>query len=568
VTPDLELRDYLGILRRRAGIVLLTTLVVVGVSLVTSFLQTPLYRGTANVLLQPRNSDSLFDSRAPGQRVDPERALQTEIQVLKSEPVRDLVRSRIGSAPKVSASSVLESDVIAVRAESTDPAWAAAVANAYAGAYVDFRRKQAVDDLLAAGQEVQAKIAGLQGEIDALEGEIASAPASRQATVRQAVEERRNTLVQQQGLFKQRLDQLQVDAALKSGGAQLVGSAVAPSSPVSPRPIRNGILGALSGLMLGVGLAFLKEHLDDSIKTKDDLERAVPGVTVLGLIPRVADWRSREEPRLASIADPMSSAAEAYRTLRTSIQFLGLDKPVRTLQVTSADAGEGKSTTVANLGVAFARAGQRVVIVGGDLRRPRIHQFFGIGNSLGLTSVLLGRMPVSAALYPVRGQGGLWVLPAGPVPPNPAEVLVSARVDQVLAEIDADVVLIDSPPILPVTDALVLARRVDATLVVSLAGSTGRKEAARAIEMLRQVGAPVAGAVLNGIPAEGPYGYGYGYQYHSNGSANGHQPAWEGHREAVLALPPAAAPVSPAEEYASPPGDWSEAWRRLGQNGA
>ncbi len=564
MTPDLELRDYLGILRRHAGIVLLTAFVVVVISLVTSFLQTPVYRGTAKVLLQARSSESLFDSRGVGQRVDPERALQTEIQVLKSEPVRDVVRSQIGSAPPVSARSVLETDVIAVRAESTIPEQAAVVANAYATAYVDFRRKQAVDDLLAAGQEVQAKVGDLQGEIDALEGEIASAPASRQGAVRQAVEERKNTLVQQQALFKQRLDQLQVDAALKSGGAQLVGRAETPTSPVRPRPVRNGILGVFSGLLLGVGLAFLREYLDDSLKTKDDLERAVPGVSILGLIPRVGGWRSREEPRLVSVADSKSSAAEAYRTLRTSIQFLGLAKPVRTLQVTSASAGEGKSTTVANLGVAFARAGQRVVIVGCDLRRPRIHEFFGIGNSLGFTSVLLGRLPLSASVYPVRGQSGLSVLPAGPVPPNPAEVLTNPRVDDLLAEIDADIVLIDSPPILPVTDALVLAPRVDATLVVSLAGATTRKEVARAVEMLRQVGAPVAGAVLNGIAVEGSYGY--GYRYYSDGSPNGHEHAWAGRGEAVLALPAPAAPASGPQDRAESSSDWSDAWRRLGQN--
>lgn len=564
MTPDLQLRDYLAILRRRADIVLLTVLLVVGVSLVASYVQTPIYRGTARVLLQPRSSDSLFDSGAVGQRVDPERALQTEIQVLKSEPVRDVVRSRIGSAPPVSASSVLETDVIAVRAESPIPEQAAAIANAYATAYVDFRRKQTVDDLLAAGQEVQAKVVDLQKEIDALESEIATAPGSRQEAVRRAVEERKNTLVQQQGLFKQRLDQLQVDAALKSGGAQLVGSATTPTSPVRPRPVRNGFLGVFSGLMLGVGLAFLREHLDDSIKSKDDLERAVPGISVLGLIPRVSSWRSREEPRIVSIADPASSAAEAYRTLRTSIQFLGLDKPVRTLQITSANAGEGKSTTVANLGVAFARAGQRVVLVGCDLRRPRIHEFFGIDNSLGFTSVLLGRLPLSAALRNVPGQSGLSVLPAGPVPPNPAEVLASARVDDVLAELDADIVLIDSPPILPVTDALALSPRVDATLVVSLAGSTPRRDAVRAIEVLRQVDAAVAGAVLNGVMAEGSYSY--GYQYYSDGSRNGHQRAWQGHRETVLALP--AAPPSRAVDDAQSRSDWSDAWWRLKQNGA
>lgn len=562
MTPDLLLEHYLGVIRRRRAIVLVAFVVMVGGSVLASSLQTPIYRGTAKVLLQPRSSDSLFDSSAAVQRLDPERALQTEIQVLKSEPVRDLVRTRIGSVPPVSASPILETDVIEVRGDSAVPDRAAAIANAYASAYVDFRRKQTVDDLLAAGQEVQSKVADLQEEIDALEGEIAAAPTSRQTTVRQVVQERKDTLVQQQGLFKQRLDQLQVDAALKSGGAQLVGRAATPTSPVTPRPVRNGILGVLSGLMLGIGLALVREYFDNSIKSKEDLERAVPAISVVGLIPRVSDWKTRGEARIVSFANPRSSAAEAYRTLRTSIHFLALDRPVRTLQVTSPSADEGKSTTVANLGVAFARAGQRVVIVGCDLRRPRIHEFFGLPNSVGLTSVLLGRLPLMAALQAVP-QSGLSILPAGPVPPNPAEVLSSARVEEVLSEIDADIVLIDSPPILPVTDALVLAPRVDATLVVALVESTARKEIARAIEMLRQVDAPVAGAVLNGVSEEGSYGY--GYRYYGDPHTNGSERARDHSGETVLALPLAS---NGAQSDAGPASDWSDAWRRLGQPGA
>lgn len=563
MTPDLLLQHYLGVIRRRRAIVIVAFVVVVGGSVLASYLQTPIYRGTAKVLLQPRSSDSLFDSSAVVQRLDPERALQTEIQVLKSEPVRDLVRTKIGSVPPVSASPILETDVIEVRGDSAVPDRAAAIANAYASAYVDFRRKQTVDDLLAAGQEVQLKVADLQEEIDALEDEIAAAPTSRQTTVRQVVQERKDTLVQQQGIFKQRLDQLQVDAALKSGGAQLVGRAATPTSPVTPRPVRNGILGVLCGLMLGIGLALVREYFDSSIKSKEDLERAIPGISVIGLIPRVSDWKTEGEARIVSIADPRSSAAEAYRTLRTSIHFLGLDRPVRTLQVTSPSADEGKSTTVANLGVAFARAGQRVVIVGCDLRRPRIHEFFGLTNSVGLTSVLLGQLPLSAALQAVPAQSGLSILPAGPVPPNPAEVLSSARVEEVLFEIDADIVLIDSPPILPVTDALVLAPRVDATLIVSLVESTARKEMARAIEMLRQVDAPVAGAVLNGVSGEGSYGY--GYRYYGDPHTNGSERARDRSRETVLALPPAS---NGAQSHAGPASDWSDAWRRMRQPGA
>jgi len=193
---------------------------------------------------------------------------------------------------------------------------------------------------------------------------------------------------------------------------------------------------------------------------------------------------------------------------------LALDTPVVTIEVTSPSPREGKTTTVANLGVAIARAGQRVVVVGADLRCPSVHEFFGLDGSLGLTSVILGKTPLSAVLQPVAGQNRLSVLPSGPLPPNPAEILSSWRFAEVLTSLhqNADVVLIDAPPVLPVADALVLSGRVDATLLVTLAGVTARQEVSHAMELLTQVGAPVVGTVLNGVAESGEHGYGYDYQ--------------------------------------------------------
>ena len=496
-TAVLELRDYLGVVRRRKGTIALSVLVAVSVALVASFLQTPTYEGKAEVLLQARSTESLFDPNT-GERLDRARVVDTEIKVLKSQPVRDAVAEELGAAPDVSAEAAGETDVIEVRAASTDAKRAATVANAYASAYIDFRRKQAVDDVLGAAQQIQGKVGDLQKQIDAL-------PPGAQ----------KDSLVGQQALFKQKLDELQVDAALKTGGAQLVTQAATPTSPIRPTPLRNGLLALVLGLILGLGLAFLVEYLDDSVKTKDDLQRVAPDVPVIGLIPAVANWKPTDEPRVVSLLDPKSPAAEAYRTVRTSIQFLTLERPMRTLQVTSPSAQEGKSTTLANLGVALARAGQRVVVVCCDLRRPRIHEFFGLQNTTGFTSVLLGKVPLSAALQPVADQPRLSLLSSGPLPPNPSELLSSRRTIDVLTSLqaEADIVLIDSPPVLPVTDALVLSGRVDATLLVCVAGATTRKDAARAVELLQQIDAPLVGTVLNGVTADSGYGYDYGYRY-------------------------------------------------------
>ncbi len=547
VAAEPDLRDYLQVLRRRKAVIALSMVVFLGVGLTVSYLQTPRYAATAKLLLRPRSAGTVFAPGSAQSNVNAERSVQTEIEVIEAEPVRDLVREKIGAAPSVTVRAVGETDVVTVRAESTNPRRAAVVANAYAEAYIDFRRKQAIDELAAASEEVQAKITGLQQQLDNLASQLAAAPVcvdarttaeacARRDNVEQTVGSRRTTLNSQLGLFQQRLDQLQVDSALASGGAELVTPASTPNEPFEPTPVRNAVLAAVLGMLLGTGLAFLREHLDESIRGKDDFEHAVPGLAVLGLIPLVADWKEKDRGRLVSLSDRTSSAAEAYRIVRTSIQFMGLDRAVRVIQVTSPNAEEGKTTTLSNLAVAFAASGLRTVAVDCDLRRPRLHEFFGVDNAEGFTSVLLGHVALSKALQPVAGQERLLVLPSGPLPPNPSELLSSDRTQGFLQSItaQADIVLVDSPPALPVTDALVLSQRVDATVIVATAGTTTQRAAARAVEILRQVNAPVIGAVLNGVSEEGRYGS-YSYRYYSaelavgtgvaSANGNGEEPA-------------------------------------------
>lgn len=258
-------------------------------------------------------------------------------------------------------------------------------------------------------------------------------------------------------------------------------------------------------------VAAVGELLDDSVKSKGDFQRTVPGVRVLGLIPAVPQWRSKDEALTVSLSDPQSPAAEAFRTLRTGLLYVQDRSRFRSLQVTSASASEGKTTTAVNLAVAFAAAGQRVVLVGCDLRRPRVHEFFDLSNEFGFTSVLLGKVPLSRALQEVPRQPRLFVLASGPLPPNPSELLSSRRTQEVLRSLaaDADLLIIDSPPLLPVTDALVLSDSMDATLLVSVVCSTTRSELRRAVELLGSVEAPLVGAVLNGVSPQESYGEPY-----------------------------------------------------------
>jgi polysaccharide biosynthesis transport protein len=521
-----DLRDYLQVLRRRKAIIALSLAVVLGVALLVSYLQTPRYAATAKLLLKPRSSQSVFQSESQVY-VDPVRSVQTELEVIKTEPVQDLVREKIGSAPPVQAGSVGETDLVILRAESTDASRAALIANTYATAYIDFRRKQAFDQFSAASKEIQTKITQLQQQIDSLTSTTANLPpcvdpsatpeACAQRTAAEAtITARRTTLLAQLGLFQQTLDQLAVDSTLASGTAELVTPASTAAEPFAPTPRRNAVLGVVLGLLFGIGLAFLVDYLDDSIKGKEELERAVPGVGVIGLIPQVQDWKAKDKSRVISLSDPTSPGAEAYRILRTSIQFLGIEHQTKLIQVTSANAQEGKTTTLSNLAVAFASSGLRTVVVCCDLRRPRLHQFFGLDNAVGFTSVLLGNVALSKALQPVPGQDRLLVLASGPLPPNPAELLSSSRTADLLRSLasQADIVLIDSPPVLPVTDSIVLSQRVDSTVLVVSASTTTRKAAHRAAEMLHQVNAPLVGAVLNGVSEDTGYG-GYASRYYS-----------------------------------------------------
>jgi capsular exopolysaccharide synthesis family protein len=231
----------------------------------------------------------------------------------------------------------------------------------------------------------------------------------------------------------------------------------------------------------------------------------------------VTSWKKRDSAVVASSAEPSSPAAEAYRSLRTSLQFARQARELRTLLVTSPAAAEGKTSTLANLGAVFAQAGERVALVSCDLRRPRLGQFFGVEEGSGLTTVLLGQQTLEQALTPVSGYDCLWVLGAGPVPPNPAELLNGPMVGEIFATLQEnfDLILVDSPPVLPVTDAMVLSKYADGTLLVVASGQTGRAELQRTAERFAQAKASVVGIVLNEVSKQSGYGGGYGYGYGS-----------------------------------------------------
>jgi len=211
-----------------------------------------------------------------------------------------------------------------------------------------------------------------------------------------------------------------------------------------------------------------------------------------------------EQPDLITLINPRSPAAEAYRTLRTNLTFAALDKPIETLVVTSAAPGEGKSTVLANLAVTMAQGERRTILVDADLRRPGLHEIFGIVNDRGLTTMIVEEAALDDPPLIDVGVDNLWLVPSGPIPPNPADILGSRKMEGVIAALKAraDVVLFDAPPIIAVTDAAVLGTKVDGVLLVVCAGRTRREHAQRARELLERVHVRIVGAVLNDAPRD------------------------------------------------------------------
>lgn len=487
--PQTTLRDWWRVIIRRSWIVIVAIVATTSPAIALSMRQDSIYAADADMLIGQGPGESVFGSGQ--QTINADRQIQNEISVLESDAVYDRVKQNLGlkdDPPAVSGSGFGDADVITVRVESGDPHTAAKLANAYVAAYIDVKREQAVNGMVAASTELQAKITDLQTQIDALDTQMDASSTDDDSG--RAVD--RRALVDQQALLRQHIDQLQVDAALSAGNAQLVRPASAPIKRIKPTPVRTTTLAAVVGLLLGLLAAFFVDHLDDSVLSADDLPRLGPDIPVLATVPNV----TTRDNRPLAISAPESPVVEAYRNLRTNLQFLGIERKMRSIQVTSTRPGEGKTTTAANLAVVLSQTGANVVLVDADLRKPHLHRLFAIDGSNGLTNNLAGD-PMELTIQRITDQ--LWVIVGGPIPPNPSELLSGRRMDAFAEELSRrfDYVIIDSAPILAVSDAAALSRHVDGVLLVVQAKHVTLPQLRESLVHLERVGAPLLGIVLN-----------------------------------------------------------------------
>jgi capsular exopolysaccharide synthesis family protein len=332
-------------------------------------------------------------------------------------------------------------------------------------------------------------------------------------------------------MLKEKYEEARIKEAGQIGNVRIIDRAVPPESPIKPKKKLNVLLGALLGLLLGGGIAVLLESLDTSLKSIEDVEALE--IPVLGHVPKIRDTKKREEriksanstmgretrkvaSNLLTHFAPKSPVSEAYRTLRTNIQFSNLDYPPQAILITSPGPGEGKSTTVANLAITFSQMGTKTLLMDTDFRRPILHSIFGMGKEPGITNYLAGRIPLEGTIKKAPMEN-LDVITCGVIPPNPSELLASDKMKEFVAQLKNkyQMLLFDSPPVIAVTDAVVLSLLLDGVVLVVCAGQTSHLGLERAKSLLGNVNAKVTGAVLNKIEAKSAYGsYHYYYYYH------------------------------------------------------
>lgn len=328
-------------------------------------------------------------------------------------------------------------------------------------------------------------------------------------------------------LMKTKFQESRITEASRISNVRIVDPAVPSERPVKPKKKMNLLLGIFMGLGLGVGIAFVKEYLDHTVRSSEDLQKL--GLTTISIVPRIdiksalekiqQDGKVDDEEyalksRLISHYDPKSTVAEAYRTLRTNIQFMSPDKPLRSMVVSSGGPGDGKSTTVANIAIAFANLEKKVLLIDADLRKPILHKVFDVPRGPGLTHRLVQDLNDQDVIRETQVPN-LYLVTCGDVPPNPSELLASQKLKDFIARMKAeyDVVLLDSPPIIAVTDASILSTLTDAIMLVVNSGKTDQRVLKRSIDLLSQVNTNLIGAVLNGVNISAGYDS-YYYYYH------------------------------------------------------
>lgn len=494
LTTQLTLREYLDVLRRRRWVVLLVFGVTVLLGVLPVSLGDATYASTASLQVTSEETGP-FDNSDPNVQGQV-RSVLTDVERLKTSGLRALVNERLGPEAEpfdaVSAALIGFSEVIEVTVTAGSPAAAADAANAYADVFVEQRRRESNEALVAQSDELRGRAEAAQGRVTDIDRQLAD-PATDPAAL-EGLRLERSSLALQVSDFGRRADQLEVEAALREGGIQVLSRATLELDPVGTSPVQAGFVAGVLGLLAGLALAVILDIVQDRLSSRDDLDVIAPDLSVLASIPHMPD-----------VADPTPEAVEAYRYLSTTLEFSRMRTPFRSVVITSAVSSEGKTTTAVHLARAMAEMDQRVVLVDADIRRTGVHRELGLPNRVGLSSVLAGETDVESAIHYVEPR--LAVLTAGPASAVANELVGSDEFAALMEELAAqcDLLIVDAPPVLPVADPLLVARAVDVAIVVSRIGVVRRREVRATIRRFREASLPLVGLVANDAQPEKGY---------------------------------------------------------------
>ncbi|HMQ51168.1 MAG TPA: polysaccharide biosynthesis tyrosine autokinase [Anaerolineae bacterium] len=513
-----EVRRYVVAILRWWWLIVLLAVVggVIGFKL--SQRQPAVYQATATLMVgQPIQATNLTKTDIQTSEL----LAQTYATIAQRQPILQNVVEELGLPDtwqalkeQVWVEPLPGTQLLEVTVEANSPEMAQVIANQIAHGLVELGPNTLPEEELDNDQlfvrqrleNLQTKVEAGQQRIEALTNTLALARSTeRRLELQHEITTWEGLITDWENNYAQLLAFKKGTSKVSPNDLTIIEPAQASTSPVRPQPQLNAFLGAVLGFLLALGLVLLLEYLDDTLKSAADLSQTL-GLTTLGAVGRMNGKRYQD--KLIATHETFSPVSETYRMIRSNIQFMAVDRPVKSIMVTSPSTSEGKSVTVANLGMVMAQADLKTIIVDTDLRRPRQHEIFQIPNVGGMTDLLREPEPDFKSYVRKTNIENLHLIPSGVLPPNPSELLSSDRMKQVLTKLTelADVVIFDSPPVLAVADAAVLSNRVDGVLMVIHARHTRRNLARQALSILQQADANLLGGVLNQVPEKGaPY---------------------------------------------------------------
>ena len=532
-----DLRRYLALLWHWAWLLVLATILAGAAAYIVSKQMTPIFQASTTILV---NGAPATQSTDYSSILSSERLTQTYSQLLTKQPILEGVIKRLGInidvgvlKKMVQVQPVRDTQLIEVRVQDTNPDRAARIANAIFQEFANQNQALQATRYAASKQSLETQLDQMDQQIQKATDNLATlGDSTNNQNERDRLETTLAQYRQTYAYLLQSYESVRLAEANSTSNVVQAEPASPPARPIKPRVLTNTLLAAVVGLLLAVGIAFLVEAMDDTIRNPGDVTHQL-GLPVLGAIAKY-DY---EDDNPITTTQPRAPVAEAFRSLRTNIQFASVDSPLRTLLVTSPSPEDGKSTVAVNLGVVLAQSGRKVIILDADLRRPKVHKIIRLANRRGLSDLFVQNQVYLDGSVQKTDVQNYYALTSGNLPPNPSELLGSEKMVDIIHQLkdQAELVVIDTPPVLAVTDACVLAPRVDGVLIVIKPGVTKLAACKQAIEQLRHVGAKILGVVLNEIEIKRSRYYYYHYRgyYYAYYDSYGESPSGNNHKSKI-----------------------------------